>query len=91
MNDNPSTYANPPSEPPCTLETMKQIMDWFEDRMPAVPVSISVHPDYLDLFKANLRESGFVRSTQANPMCGLPVFVDGEIAPPWRVNYRDGK
>lgn len=86
-----STHSDAVPEP-CTLETVKQIMDWFADRMPAMPVSVSVHPDYIDVFKADLREEGFVRSTETNTLVGLPVFVDGEFkGAKWRVNYRDGK
>jgi len=82
-----STYSDAATEP-CSLETVKQIMDWFADRMPAMAVSVSVHPDYIDLFKANLREEGFVRTTDVKGLMGLPVLVDPELKGAcWRVNY----
>lgn len=73
-----STFSNA-EEPKVTIESLAAIMRNFKDRKPALPKSVSVHPEWLDVFMGNLREEGFVRHTALALLSGLPILTDSRV------------
>jgi hypothetical protein len=66
------TYSNAQDEDNgITIESLSEMINLFKDRIPAPLRSIKVHPDYFDIFMADLREYGAVKSSNS------PAFLSG--------------